>query len=241
MPMPPAHDRPLTARSVIASVLLGTHPPVLSVRRIVRTTELFGIAPGATRVALSRMVAAGELESENGRYRLAGHLVARQHRQEQSRHPDFRPWSGDWVLAVVPAGGRPAAERAVLRKELRRNRLGELREGVWCRPDNLESVLPDHLSIWRSRPTGPPPVDLWDLDGWAKVAADLLADMARGVDQLRTSFLLAAAVLRHLQADPLLPVELLPDSWPGPELRAAYEEYEASFQARLREWFQELG
>jgi len=33
-------------------------------------------------------------------------------------------------------------------------------------------------------------------------------------------------VVRHLTADPLLPGELLPKSWPGPELRSAYAEYQ---------------
>lgn len=242
MAAPPlAHERPLTARSVIASVLLGTHPPVLSVGLIVRTTELFGIAPGATRVALSRMVAAGELEAEDGQYRLAGHLVERQGRQEQSRRPSLRPWSGDWLIAVVPAGGRPASERSVLRKVLRRSRLGELREGVWCRPDNVGSELPEHLDVWIGRPSGPPPVHLWDLQGWAATAEELLAEMGGAVDDdLRANFVVAAAVLRHLQADPLLPEELLPDTWPGRALRDRFEEYESAVQARLQEWFDQL-
>ncbi len=79
-------ERPLTARSLIASTLLGTHPPVLPGRLLVRLGELFGIAEGTTRVALSRMVAAGELETEDGRYRLVGAaLLARQAAQERGR------------------------------------------------------------------------------------------------------------------------------------------------------------
>ena len=49
--------RPLTARGVIASTLIGTNPPLLSARRLVRVGELFGINAGTIRVALSRMVA----------------------------------------------------------------------------------------------------------------------------------------------------------------------------------------
>ncbi len=55
-------ERPLTARSIVASALLGTHPPVLRGQLLVRLGELFGVAEGTTRVALSRMVAAGELD-----------------------------------------------------------------------------------------------------------------------------------------------------------------------------------
>ena len=53
----PAHDegggsgRALTARSVVASTLLGMSPPRLSSQLLVRSGELFGITEGTTRVA----------------------------------------------------------------------------------------------------------------------------------------------------------------------------------------------
>ena len=43
---------PLTARSVLLSVLLGSHPPELPVRALVGAAELFGISHGSARVAL---------------------------------------------------------------------------------------------------------------------------------------------------------------------------------------------
>ncbi|HJR38673.1 MAG TPA: PaaX domain-containing protein, C- domain protein, partial [Nocardioidaceae bacterium] len=67
----------LTARSVLASVLLGTEPPWLPTRLLVRTAELFGIADGTARVALSRMLSAGEAVAEDGGYRLIGRLAER--------------------------------------------------------------------------------------------------------------------------------------------------------------------
>ena len=48
---------PLTARSVLASALLGMDPPELPVSQLVRLTGLFGISENRARVALSRMVA----------------------------------------------------------------------------------------------------------------------------------------------------------------------------------------
>src|SRR5687768_12666734 len=91
-------ERPLSARSVVASILLGTRPPELPGRLLVRAGELFGITEGTTRVALSRMVASGELEATgDGRYRLAGRLLERRARQDESRQPPARRWNGDWI------------------------------------------------------------------------------------------------------------------------------------------------
>ena len=49
-------SRPLTARSLVASLLLGTVPPDLPGQRLVRVGERFGFSETAIRVALSRMV-----------------------------------------------------------------------------------------------------------------------------------------------------------------------------------------
>ncbi len=56
--------RPLTTRSVLLSTLLGAHPPRLRARHLVRVGRLFGIAEGTVRVALSRMVADGDVVQE---------------------------------------------------------------------------------------------------------------------------------------------------------------------------------
>jgi phenylacetic acid degradation operon negative regulatory protein len=53
---------------------------------------------------------------------------------------------------------------------------------------------------------------------------------------LAPGFELSASVLRHLQADPLLPEELLPPSWPGGRLRADYDRWDARYRTTLRAW-----
>ena len=108
-------ERPLTPRSVIASLLLGMHPPRLAGSRLVRWCGLFGIAPGTARVALSRMVDRGELVAQDGVYELAGRVRGRQPAQEWSLAPDLLRWQGRWAIAVVDAGARPATERVALR------------------------------------------------------------------------------------------------------------------------------
>ena len=239
--------RPLTARSVIASTLLGMRPPELSGQLLVRSGELFGISEGTTRTAMSRMVAAGELSQVDGRYRLSGHLLERQARQEVSRRPVRRRWRGGWRTAVVTAERRrTAAARAELRTAMTRARYAELREGVWLRPDNLDDAAVPTADIeWL---TATPDVDgavlaarLWDLDGWAAIAERLREDMADGVGDLAPAFVLSAAVLRHLQADPLLPDELLPAGWPGDALRRDYDAFDAAFKSVWRDWFRARG
>lgn len=235
--------RPLTARSVLASTLLGLDPPQLPVARLVATAGLFGISEGSARTALSRMAAAGEVEARGGSYRLAGRLLDRQRRQEAGRHPRPRRWRGDWLLAVVVAERRAAAERAELRTALAGARLGEWREGVWARPDNLDrptlppAVAP-HVEWATAQPEAPP--RLWDLDALAARGRRLLERLeATPLDDpsaLAPGFVLSAAVVRHLAADPLLPAELLPPGWPGEDLRRTYDAWDRDWRALLAAW-----
>ena len=84
--------------------------------QLVRLTGLFGISENGARVALSRMVAAGEATSDgSGRYRLAGHLAARQSRQSASRAGATVPYDGRWWLAVVTTTGSTAEVRSARR------------------------------------------------------------------------------------------------------------------------------
>ncbi len=142
-----------------------------------RSGELFGISDGTTRVALSRMVAAGELEPDGSGYRLAGHLLDRQARQSASRSAASLAWKGAWTMAVVVDGRRSAAERGELREAMRVLHLAEAREGVWLRPDNLarghapeaEAVVTAQCRRFTARPDDEDPVALagrlWDLAG----------------------------------------------------------------------------
>lgn len=214
---------------------------------------LFGIAEGTVRVALSRMVSAGELLAVDGGYELTGPLRERFARQEQSRVPIEVDWGGRWVEAVVVGERRSPSQRAALRRATRALRLGGMREGVWLRPDNLD---PDRLAdsrrivdaqclTFRLEPVADPATlaaRLWDLSGWADSALRLQATLAGFTERLEagdssvlaSAFVAAAAVVRHLLADPLLPVELVPDDWPGRELRADYERNNAVFSELWR-------
>ncbi|MFE0041799.1 PaaX family transcriptional regulator C-terminal domain-containing protein [Streptomyces albireticuli] len=234
--------RPLTARSVVLSTLLGHHPPALPARALVRVAELFGTAEGAVRTALTRMVAAGDLEQRDGAYRLTDRLLARQARQDDSRAPRTRPWGGGWEIAVVTPDRRPAAERAALRQAMAALRLAELREGCWLRPANLVRSRPAVVTEQCALLTGAAPEDdparlaatLWDLEAWAVRARALEAALRRErAEGLARRFTVSAAVLRHLLADPVLPASLLPADWPGDRLRRHYEDFDREFRELL--------
>lgn len=223
--------RPLSARSVVLSLLLGTHPPELPVKELVRGVEPFGVGGSTVRAALSRMVAAGDLRRTDTVYRLSDRLLERQRRQDDAVHPRTRAWSGDWEMVVITATGRGPAERADLRTRLTGLRLAELREGVWLRPVNLRRLLPDDLdqvaercTARPDRPAGELAAALWPLDTWSATGRALL-DRAARADRPADRFTVFAAVVRHLLADPVLPAELLPADWPGADLRAAYADY----------------
>ncbi|WP_344873619.1 PaaX family transcriptional regulator C-terminal domain-containing protein [Nonomuraea antimicrobica] len=227
----------LSARSAVLSALLGSHPPRLSARHLVRIGALFGIAEGTVRVALSRMVATGDLLQSGGRYTLSERLVERQARQDESRDPHTRPWDGTWEVAVVTAERRAPADRAALRHTMTALRLAELREGAWMRPANLVRAWPEivtaQCTLIDGRPHDDPTPLLWDLDGWAAEARRLEDALGRAAG-LAEGFLVSAAVLRHLLADPLLPAELLPEDWPGAELRARYDDFDRRYRDVLR-------
>lgn len=224
--------RPLSARSVVLSLLLGAHPPELPVKDLMRSVEPFGVGASTVRAALSRMVAAGDLRRTETGYRLSDRLLDRRRRQDDAVRPHTRAWEGDWEMVVITATGRGPAERAGLRARLSALRLAELREGVWLRPANLCRSLPGDLGrvaqCWTGRPEGPArelAAALWPLGDWSATARALLAHVAEAGDPADrlTAY---AAVVRHLLADPVLPPGLLPADWPGPALRAAYTGYQ---------------
>ncbi|MEV4172684.1 PaaX family transcriptional regulator C-terminal domain-containing protein [Nonomuraea sp. NPDC049709] len=227
----------MSARSAVLSALLGSHPPRLSARHLVRIGALFGIAEGTVRVALSRMVAAGDLLPADGQYTLSERLVERQARQDESRDPHTRPWDGTWEVAVVTAERRAPADRAAFRHTMSALRLAELREGTWLRPANLVRTLPEivtaQCTLIDGRPRRDPTPLLWDLDGWAAEAGALERALDRA-EGLAEGFLVSAAVLRHLLADPLLPEELLPAGWPGARLRARYDDFDRRYREVLQ-------
>lgn len=228
--------RRMTARSVVLSVLLGAHPAWANAGELIRLTADFGIKESTLRVALTRMVSAGDLIRSADGYRLSDRLLARQRRQDDAINPRRRDWDGSWAMLVVTSVGTDAPTRASLRNTLQDKRFGELREGVWMRPDNvvvdLGPEVVERVRMLTARDADPPGLaaKLWDLSGWAVRGRELLDGMAAA--DIPTRFTVAAAVVRHLLTDPVLPDALLPADWPGAALRHSYQDFAAELVAR---------
>ncbi|MGB1224117.1 MAG: PaaX family transcriptional regulator C-terminal domain-containing protein [Mycobacterium sp.] len=227
----------MTGRSVVLSVLLGAHPAWATVGELLSLTSDFGIRESTVRVALTRMVASGDLVRSQDGYRLSDRLLARQRRQDDAINPRRRSWDGIWTTLVVTSVGTDPRTRAALRNALQEKRFAELREGVWMRPDNVSVELGDAVSerVRLLRAYDEAPVELaarlWDLSGWASAGREMLTALAESRD-VPGRFVIAAAMVRHLLSDPVLPDELLPEDWPGAALRTAYENFAAEMVAR---------
>lgn len=248
-------SRPLSARSVLASALLGANQPWLTAGELTAVASLFDISDGAARTCLWRMVSNGELTSDEGRYALAGQLAERRQRVDEAYRTDqpaAAQWDGTWEIAVVSLDRRPAADRLELRKAAAALHLAELREGVWIRPDNLDpqrfpmsrAVLDRQCTHFHRAATdiGADRVQaLFALEAWAADAEALVVAMRDALDDPATTlprmFSLSVAVVRHLQLDPLLPEELSPPRWPGEPLRAAYRRFDDAFKRRMNDVF----
>ena len=227
----------MTARSVVLSVLLGAHPAWASAAELIRLTTDFGIKETTLRVALTRMVSAGDLVRSADGYRLSDRLLARQRRQDDAMRPQLRPWHGHWTTLIVTSVGTDPRTRAALRTTLHHKRFSELREGVWMRPDNLEFdvdvEIRARMRIMKACDDAPAELagQLWDLPSWAGTGQRLVAEMSRASD-VPARFVVAAAIVRHLLTDPVLPDELLPADWPGTRLRTAYNDFAAELLER---------
>jgi phenylacetic acid degradation operon negative regulatory protein len=208
--------------------------------------ELFGMAEGTIRTALSRMVAGDELRADDGAYVLGERMRERQASQDAGRRSPGDAWDGTWWIAIVEAEGRPLGERRAFRSRMRHHRMGELRPDIWLRPANIDGPESEPALLLSRGPV----VDrdpaalvakLWDLDELASSSRRLLAAMDEGLGRLEggdpevlpETFMVAVAVVHFLLTEPQLPPQLVGRDWPAEKLRRAYDTFDVAHGALM--------
>jgi phenylacetic acid degradation operon negative regulatory protein len=231
--------RHLTARELVIDFLSNRYPREMSVQEIAGVGIALGFTEQSLRMALTRLVEQSvAANTGRGRYRLSPSGEAMRDEVRKWRHLDevAKPWSGAWIGVFDAA--IPRSDRAALRRHERAMRLRgfrELQSGLWVRPANLrDSVteLREHLWALGLHPSALV-VGLQDLDDDARARATSLWDTAAMLATYRAlaeeliaskgklerlpldtaaaeSMVLGRDVIRHINLDPVLPEELMP-------------------------------
>ena len=229
-----------TAKSLTLDLLSSLRGGAMPVAALVSAAGLFGIDENALRVAIARLLSAGQIaRDERGQYRLgeAAHAIDRRVLGWRSAEQRTARWSGGWWL--VRSGTLPpprSRERQAREHALRMLGFRELSSGMFLRPDNLRASLAelhgelrelgleadallaqvrelDPASDARAR-------RLWKRDGFALAYRRSLEELAASEARLARlpedeamveSFVLGGRVIRELVLDPLLPDPLAPE------------------------------
>jgi phenylacetic acid degradation operon negative regulatory protein len=231
--------RHLTARELVIDFLSNRYPREMSVQEIAGVGNALGFSEQSLRMALTRLVEQSVAANPGrGLYRLSPSGEAMRDEVRKWRNLDdlAKPWSGGWIGVFDAAV--PRSDRAALRRHERAMRLRgfrELQTGLWVRPANLrDSVaeLREHLRALGLHP-GALVVGLNDLDDEARAKATSLWDTAAMLARYRSladeliaskrkleripldtaaaeSMVLGRDVIRHINLDPVLPEELMP-------------------------------
>jgi len=227
----------VSARSVVLNLVRVAPERALPVSTLVRVSELFGLSANALRVAVTRLVADGMLESdERGSYRLGPSAVSLHEHVEDWRRGEARarPWKGEWLAVALGARAERGARRASSRA-LERLGLREGLPGLWLRPDNLAQSFSSTIERlhrlglepgaepFRAHDFGEPTERrlhaLWPIRALQQSYERASRDLQRSLRQLDTmprdralvqSYLLGGDAIRVLATDPLLPEALMP-------------------------------
>lgn len=232
--------RHLTARELVIDFLSNRYPREMSVQEIAGVGIALGFSEQSLRMALTRLVEqAVAANTGRGRYRLSpsGETMRVEVRKWRNLGELARPWSGAWIGVFDAAV--PRSDRAALRRHERAMRLRGFRElqgGLWIRPANLRDSVAElrgHLRALglhpaalvvgiqdlddeaRAKATG-----LWDTDAmiatYRALTDELIASRSKleriALDSAAAeSMVLGRDVIRHINLDPVLPEELMPN------------------------------
>lgn len=237
---------------------IAPHGGTIWLGSLIELLAPFGVNDRLLRTSVFRLAQEGWLQASRDRrrssYSILPQALARFGRAYRRIYAPLEVhWDGYWTLVL--AGQLEAPLRAALRKELLWEGYAQVSPGVFGHPAGDPEVLQDILArlgadgkLFACSATALPNVagrplaelvgESWDLSG-------VIAGYQQFIDQFEPLLAVAGAGLAPQQAfvirtllihayrrvqlhDPMLPVELLPDPWPGAR---AYELARALYRA----------
>ena len=233
----PLAPQDVSARTLILSLMSSEFRAPQSIGRLINAAALFDIEPATLRVAVTRLIKDGLLESpDRGLYRPGPKSKALTRRVQSWKDVASRivPWNGDWLVALTHHLGR--TDRKQLRARERALALYGYQPtdaGFWVRPANLARPLEDHrtdltgigadegILLLRASAVsvegGHDWPALWSSEALARSYEHAIRAMEQSLARLpdlsaeaaaRESLLIGQAVIRTINFDPLLPPEL---------------------------------
>jgi phenylacetic acid degradation operon negative regulatory protein len=233
----PLAPQDVSARALVLSLMSSAFHVPQSIARLIRAGELFGIEAATVRVAVTRLMKEGLLESpDRGVYRTGPKSRQLTRRVQAWKDVASRlvPWNGDWMVALTDHLGR--TDRKQLRARERALALSGYQRtpaGFWVRPANLTGALADHradltaigadedIILLRAAGIAMEPLPdwpaLWSSEALARSYEKAIAAMTASLARLpglppdaaaRETLLIGQAVIRTINFDPLLPPEL---------------------------------
>ena len=227
------HTLPSPKRLVLS--LLSAHDlDQVEISRLLQWGARFEIDAAAMRVTVGRLTRQGLLRSpQRGVYCIGpeGELIAQTARDWINAEQRIGPWRGDWIMVHTSHLGR--SNKVALRARERAFRLtglAELVPGLWCRPANFNEPLADTRARMLAlgleaeavilQATDMPGAGakemfaLWPRRDLEKCYSRHIRSMQKSLwglrklnlaDAARETMLIGEAVIRQINADPLLP------------------------------------
>lgn len=229
----------LTAKELVLDFLSNRAPREMAAKVIVDSAAALGFSEQSIRMALTRLVEEELARNPaRGLYRLApsGDAMRREVRKWRNITALTQSWSHDWICIYDAPIAR--SDRAALRRHEQAIRLRgfrEFRAGLWLRPANLRLSTAEvreelgALGLHRDalvaeirnldEPARDQAMGLWDVKVLLASYEALMAAMESSqrrvawmelADAAAETLVLGRDVIRHINLDPLLPEELMP-------------------------------
>jgi len=231
-------DAKTTPKRLILSLLSSPGFKEVTVIYLIEWGKIFNIDPPTTRVAVGRLAKQGFITPvSRGKYTIGPNAesVAKTARSWIDAEDHVGSWSGKWIVAHIAHLGR--TNKTAVRSRERSFRLNGFTSavaGLWCRPANLRDSLlqtKERLTLMGLEPqavlmhcdafSGIQLDELYQLWPTKQIESDyhqVIQNMRDSVARLqgmdidgavRETFTVGESVIRHINADPLLPDEMI--------------------------------